>query len=369
MKIEIQREDLVPALNGVAAVVERRQTLPILSNLLVKTTDSGIFLTATDLELQITSEIQSQVLEPGATTLPAKKFADICKAFPDSSRITLELNNHRASIRSGRSRFSLSTLPFEDYPSLETDVCDTFFDIESALFLHMLDRTSFAMAHQDVRYYLNGLMLEITSGKLICVATDGHRLAKSEYQITSLDDWEETKQIIIPAKTVNELKRLLSAKPAQYSRLEIGSRSILVKNGSTVISSKLIDARYPDYVRVIPSHLEHSAVADREILRDSISRIAVLSYEKQKGVRMTFAEGNLRLELSNPEHEEAQEEVEIDYHGSGASIGFNVGYWLDVLNSLDGESIEMQFLDSDVSAILRDPKSPGDLFVVMPMRI
>ncbi|MBK1647956.1 DNA polymerase III subunit beta [Rhabdochromatium marinum] len=369
MKIEVQREDLVPTLMGVAAVVERRQTLPILGNLLIKTTEQGFSISATDLELQISSHVQAKVLEPGSITLPAKKFADICKALPEKAHISVEISQNRASIRCGRSRFSLSTLPAEDYPTLEGEEGQQFFELETAVLAKMIERTSFAMAHQDVRYYLNGLLLEICPGKLIAVATDGHRLAKAEAEIAALNSCEDTKQLILPAKTVSELKRLLSSKVGATVQLDIGDRSIVIRAAETVITSKLIDGRYPDYARVIPSHLESSAVVDREMLRDSLSRTTVLSYEKQKGVRMTFEEGLLRLEVSNPEHEEAQEEVGIDYSGQTITIGFNVGYWLDVLTVMDGKTAEIRFLNSEVSAILVDPESSGELYVVMPMRI
>jgi DNA polymerase-3 subunit beta len=369
MKIEVQREDLLPALTSVAAVVERRQTLPILSNLLVQTTDEGFVLTATDLELQISCNIKGKVEEPGAITLPAKKFADLCKALPEKGLITIEIGQSRASIRSGRSRFALSILPAEDYPSLEGETTELWFEIETAVLVRMLERTSFAMAHQDVRYYLNGLLVEISTGKLVTVATDGHRLAKSEATLSSLDTWENTKQLILPAKSVAELKRLMSGMGGQQTRLEIGDRSVVIRVGENVVTTKLIDGRYPDYGRVIPSQLEHSAMVERDLLREALARTAVLSYEKQKGVRMTFEEGNLRLEVSNPEHEEAREDIGIDYDGQTTTIGFNVGYWLDVLNVVDGKEIEMKFLDSEVSAILSDPDSPGELYVVMPMRI
>lgn len=369
MKIEVQREDLLPALTSVAAVVERRQTLPILSNLLLQSADAGFVLTATDLELQISSRIEGKVVEEGAITLPAKKFADLCKALPEKGVISLEIGESRASIRCGRSRFSLSTLPAEDYPGLEAQTGDLWFEMETAVFSRMLDRTSFAMAHQDVRYYLNGLLLEVGAGKVVAVATDGHRLAKAEVELKELEAWEEQKQLILPAKSVNELKRLMSLKGHERTRLEIGDRAVVIRVGETVLTTKLIDGRYPDYARVIPAQLEHSALVERDLLREALARTAVLSYEKQKGVRMTFEDGNLCLEVSNPEHEEAREDLAIEYQDASTSIGFNVGYWLDVLNVVDGKSVEVRFLDSDVSAILTDPDSPSELYVVMPMRI
>ena len=309
------------------------------------------------------------MVEAGAITLPAKKFADVSKALPENSRISLEVSDTRGYVRCGRSRFSLSTLPAEDYPGLEGEASEQAFEVETAVLARMIERTSFAMAHQDVRYYLNGLLLEICPGRLVTVATDGHRLAKAESAVSALQSWEEKRQLILPEKTVAELKRLLAGKVGETTRLEIGDRTVVIRVGNNVVTTKLIDGRYPDYSRVIPTQLQHSALLEREAVKDSLARTAVLSYEKQKGVRMTFEEGTLKLEVSNPEHEEAEEEIAIDYQGGSTTIGFNVGYWLDVLNVLDGKSVEVRFLDSEVSAILSDPESPNELYVVMPMRI
>jgi DNA polymerase-3 subunit beta len=369
MKIEILREDLIPALSGVAAVVERRQTLPILSNLLIETSDKGILLKATDLELQISSLVSGDVIDEGAITVPAKKFSDICRALPEGSRILLDVGESRATIRAGKARYQLSTLPAEDYPGLESNLGERVLNVDSDVLLRMIERTSFAMAHQDVRYYLNGLLLEIGDGKLISVATDGHRLAKSEVEFAGSAGWEGQSQFILPAKTVGELKRLVGGKEKGIVKLQLGERGAGASLGETILTTKLIDGRYPDYSRVIPAHLEETAVINRELLRDALTRTAVLSYEKQKGVRMTFETGLLKLEVSNPEHEQAEEEIPIEYAGKKTMIGFNVGYWIDVLNVIDGEELEVRFLDSDVSAVVSDPVCPGDIYVVMPMRI
>ncbi|WPL15124.1 DNA polymerase III subunit beta [Thiorhodovibrio winogradskyi] len=369
MKIEVYRDHLIPALISVASVVERRQTLPILSNLLVKTLENSLVLTATDLELQISCNVEGTIDVPGAITLPAKKLADICKALPDNSVIKLEVADKRAIIRCGPSRFMLSTMPAEDYPGLEGDSVHQSFEIDTELLCRMFECTSFAMAHQDVRYYLNGLLVQIHSGKLVLVATDGHRLAKSELLMPALDAWEQEKQLIFPAKTVSELKRMLGGKFGATTIFEIGDRSVVIRIGKNVLTTKLIDGRYPDYERVIPYSLKYTTTIDRETLRNALTRTAVLSYEKQKGVRMTFADGSLKLEVSNPEHEEAQEDIPIVFNGDDTTIGFNVSYWLDVLNAMTGNLVEVRFSDSEVSSILVDPESDGELYVVMPMRI
>lgn len=369
MKITVKRSDLAPALNSVAAVVERRQTLPILSHLLIETASDSIVLTATDLELQISSRVAADIIENGRITLPAKKFADICRVLPDDEQIELNIQEGKANVRCGRSRFSLSTLPADDYPCLDVDVGEQKFKIDRDLFYGLIERSSFAMAHQDVRYYLNGLLLEVIKGKLVAVATDGHRLAKAEIDMENLADWTEKQSVILPAKTVSELKRLLSGKNADDCELEFGHRAMMIRMANTIITTKLIDGRYPDYERVIPENLTHSAKIERETLRTALARTAVLSYEKQKGVRMTFKEGVLCLEVSNPEHEEAKEELEIEYQGEEIAIGFNVSYWLDALNATEGDWINVQFVDSEVSTILADPDSSTELYVIMPMRI
>lgn len=359
----------MPALSGVAAVVERRQTLPILSNLLIEAREGTVVLTATDLELQVSAEVSAKVEEAGAITLPAKKFADICRALPEHSVVKVNVEGNRSSIRSGRSRFFLSVLAAEDYPSLEGEEGQVRVEVEREVLQRMLDRTSFAMGQQDVRYYLNGLLLEFAGDRFVAVGTDGHRLAKSEGSLKLGIDAEESRQVIVPGKTVSELRRLLGHSAVGTVDLEVGERTLVVRAGKTVVTTKLIDGRYPDYNRVIPGHLERSAILGRDVLKESLARTAVLSYEKHKGVRMTFDQGGLELEVRNPEQEEATEEIEIDYSGERTTIGFNVGYWLDVLNVIEGRDLRVKFMDSDVSAVLEDPNSSTELYVVMPMRI
>lgn len=369
MKIQLKRSELAPALTTVAAVVERRQTLPILSNLLIETQDDALVLTATNLELQISARIPASILQAGRITLPAKKFADICRALPEDGQIEIEVKQSRAIVRSGRSYFSLSTLPAEDYPSLEANATEDSFAVGRDILYRLIEHSSFAMAHQDVRYYLNGMLLIVTTGKIIAVATDGHRLAKVEAETQALDSWPQERSVILPAKTVTELKRLLNNKGAETCQMELGESAIVVKMENTIITSKLIDGRYPDYERVIPRNLNHLAKIDRETLKNALTRMSVLSYEKQKGVRMTFAQDTLKLEVSNPEQEEAEESIAVEYPDEETTIGFNVAYWLDVLNVIEGKWICAHFIDAEASTILTDPESEGELYVVMPMRI
>lgn len=368
MKIIVERENLAPALAGIGSVIERRQTLPILSNLLIETEEDQFVITATDLEMQISTRLAGTVDVAGSITLPAKKLIDICRLLPDQSTVTIEVEKERARVVSGRSRFMLGTLPSNGYPSLEGEDTEHVFDIPASAFRRMVEKTCFAMAQQDVRFFLNGLMLELREGLLVAVATDGHRLAKAEFAFPDIGTGVQ-RQIIIPTKSVLEIKRLLSTNGPENVTLEIGQRTILIRYGDWTFRSKLIDGRYPDYMRVIPKGLSNVALIDRQSLRSALSRTSVVSYEKLKGVRMTFDQGLLKLEVTNLEQEEGMEELEIEYSGESTMIGFNVGYWLDVLDALDSKMVEARFMDADVSAVLRDPDSDAELYVVMPMKI
>ncbi|MBB1127041.1 DNA polymerase III subunit beta [Thiospirillum jenense] len=371
MQIEVERDLLCPALAVVTGVVDRRQTLPILSNLLVHADTETLEITATDLEMQITTRIDAYVIDAGAITLPARKFLDICRALPDKVDIKIQLEEERATVRSGRSRFVLSTLPAIDYPTIGMPDAEATLVLEQRLLKKLIEKTAFAMAQQDVRYYLNGLLLDITTGKMTAVATDGHRLAKLDVVLEELDDWKEPQQLIIPAKTVNELKRLLSS-TTELVQIEFGQRALGLKFGDVIITTKLVDGRYPDYERVIPSDLECCAIVDREALRSALLRTAILSNEKYKGVKLSFDTNLLVLNSNNPEREEAEEEVEIDYSGEAVSIGFNISYLVDILNVIEGKKIKINFLDGNNSAIWQDAdneENEGAIYVIMPMRL
>jgi len=369
MNIEMARSELVPVLAVVAGVVERRQTLPILGNLLVRATDSGLAIRATDLELEIGTQAAAEVEEAGQITLPARKFFDICRSLPEGARVRVRSDGERAIVSSGRSRFTLSTLPAADFPTMGFEGDGIALELRSSALREILEKTAFAMAQQDVRYYLNGVLLEVGADRVVAVATDGHRLAKAEQGMPAVADgeWEE-RQLILPAKTVSELKRLLPASDDAV-RLEISERTIRVELDDTVLVSKLIDGRYPEYGRVIPAELPLRATVDKDGLRAALQRAAILSSEKYKGVRVTFDAGVLRLQSQNPEKEEADEEVEIDYEGEKVTVGFNVGYILDVLQAAEGNTVEVLFRDGDSSAVLRGLDASEETFVIMPMRL
>jgi DNA polymerase-3 subunit beta len=366
MEIRAAREAFMPALMKVGGVVERRQTLPIVGNLLISAGDSRVELSGTDLEIEVQSGFDANVEEGGEVTIPARKFMDICRALPEESEIVLTVVRERAMVVAGRSRFTLGTLPAKAFPIMEMSGVGVSVEIEQARLKYLLEKTAFAMAHQDVRYYLNGLFLEVKHDCIKAVATDGHRLAKVE--LDGSFDVVEDLAIIMPRKTVLELNRILGGSESKCL-MDIGERVVRVQMGETTVTSKLVEGRYPDYERVIPRGGQKLATLERDALRQALIRTAILSNEKYKGVTLSFDSGRLRCLTHNPEQEEAEEDLEAEYTGEATAIGFNVGYLMDVLNVLDGGHVEIFFSDSSNSAVLRNMGREGETFVVMPMRL
>jgi DNA polymerase-3 subunit beta len=370
MNIVLDRSQLLPSLAVVSGVVERRHTLPILGNMLVSADSSGVTLRATDLELEIGTHTGAQVKEAGATTLPARKLMDICRSLPEGATVTIRTDGDRAALVSGRSRFMLSTLSADNFPAMDVGDAEVSFEVEQGVLRRLFEKTAFAMAQQDVRYYLNGVMLELAPEGLVAVATDGHRLAKATAGLEDgmVQGLSEPMQIIVPAKTVLELKRLLSLEQGTLM-VELSQRTLRVSMGGTVLCSKLVEGRYPEYQRVIPKGLERHAVVQKDALRAALQRTAILSNEKYKGVRVTFEDGTLALQSHNPEKEEAEDELEIDYRGDSTTIGFNVGYILDALGAVDEGAVEIWFRDGDSSAVWHGLGQEDETFVIMPMRL
>ncbi|MDH3635271.1 MAG: DNA polymerase III subunit beta [Gammaproteobacteria bacterium] len=366
MKTTIKREDILAPLQQVIGAVERRQTLPILGNVLLKSIGGDLSLTATDLEIEMVARISADSSDDFQTTIPARKLLDICKALPESAVIKFNIEDSRVSLTSARSRFSLAALPAKDFPGLEEIEAQQTFSIPQNVFKSLFDKTSFAMAQQDVRYYLNGILMEISSDNIKLVATDGHRLALSE---TSLDTGvADEKQIIIPRKAVLELSRLLDSDDSQV-KCVLSQNHLRVETDALVFTTKLIDGKFPDYQRVIPVDGNKTMEVDRETLKNSMSRIAILSNEKYRGIRLTLTAGNLSIQANNPDQEEAEEELQIDYNESDVEIGFNVTYLIDVLNVIDSEKVQVKLKDSNSSAIISDSEDDSSLYVVMPMRL
>ena len=366
MKFSIQREAFLKPLQLVIGVVERRQTLPVLGNVLLNASKRNVTLTATDLEVELQAQINLAVSEPGDITLPARKLLDICRTLPEGAELDISVKQERALVRSGKSRFTLSTLPASEFPAIDKLKNPRKFSLNQKDLHTLIERTSFAMAQQDVRYYLNGLMLEPGAGVLRAVATDGHRLALCELQADVGEEVEQ--QVIVPRKGVQELHRLLDEadSPAQ---IEIGTNHIRITTDQLRFTSKLIDGRFPDYQRVIPKNADKRLTIKRELLRQALTRTSILSNEKYRGIRLDISKNNIKIQAHNPEQEEAVEEIDAIYDDESLVLGFNVTYLLDVLNAISTEDVEVFLNDANSSALINKPGSDDCRYVVMPMRL
>ncbi len=367
MKFTISRDALLKPLNLVAGVVERRQTLPILSNVLLALEGDRLSLTGTDLEVELVGRVQlSQAGESGEVTVPARKLVDICKSLPEGSDIQFAYQDNKVTVRSGRSRFTLSTLPAREYPNVEDSMGTHQFKVKQGQLRRLIDRTAFAMAQQDVRYYLNGMLWELNARQLRVVATDGHRLALCTLP-DKLDAAGET-QVILPRKGVLELARLLLDEEAEVA-VVIGSNHVRATTNDFTFTSKLVDGKFPDYQRVLPRSPDKVVVGSRLELRQAFTRTAILSNEKYRGVRLKLTDNSLDIVANNPEQEEAEEAVPVQYQGEALEIGFNVSYLLDVLGVLSGDEVKISLSDPNSSALLEESEEGDSLYVVMPMRL
>jgi len=366
MKFELNRDQLLKPVQAVSGVVEKRQTMPVLANIQITADADRLTFTGTDLEVELVAQGVGNVHAPGEVTVPGRKLLDICKALPDGADITVELKGERLTIRSGKSRFTLSTLPAAEFPVVEDIQVQRRFEISQGMLRDLVENTQFSMAQQDVRYYLNGLLLEVSDNRLRAVATDGHRLALCEREV-ALDD-VGTHQVILPRKGVLELQKLLSDEDIPVE-VALGSNHLQVRVEGLQFTSKLIDGRFPDYERVIPRTGEKVVEADRLRLRESLQRASILSNEKYRGVRLELVPNGFRIQAHNPEQEEAEEELEVAFEGEGMEIGFNVNYLLDALQALDSETVRIDLIDSNNSCLIRDPSREDCKYVVMPMRL
>jgi DNA polymerase III subunit beta len=366
MRFSIQRERLLKPLQQVIGAVERRQTMPILGNVLIRSDAGQVSVTTTDLEVELVARVEDVQASDGEVTVPARKLLDICRALPDEAQLELNADGERAVVTSGRARFTLSTLPAADFPALDDIATSKELELSEREFRHLLEKTAFAMANQDVRYYLNGLMLEVEENGVRTVATDGHRLSMCELKTTV--DVSSSQQVIVPRKGVQELLRLLEDSDDRV-RLQLGSSHVRATLPGLRFTSKLIDGRFPDYERVIPRDGDQVMRVEREPLRKALSRASILSNEKYRGIRLVLAPGQLRIQAHNPEQEEAEDEIEAEYQGKSLEIGFNVTYLLDVLNTVEGDTVEATLKDASSSVLMRDPGALDALYVVMPMRL
>ena len=366
MNIIINRETLLNPLQHVIGAVERKQTLPILGNVLIRSENGILTLTATDLEIELVARLDVPINEEFSTTLPARKLLDICKALPEGVDIDFNIDNNQVTLKSGRSRFTLSSLPAKDFPGIDEIKSNHQFDIPQKTLKVLIDKTAFAMAQQDVRYYLNGMLLELSKQGIRLVATDGHRLALSEHEQNL--DVQTDKQLIVPRKGILELARLLTPTDDK-ARVILSQNHIRIETDHLLFTSKLIDGKFPDYNRVIPVDGNKTLTVNRDLLKQSLHRISILSNEKYRGIRLTLSDNNLSIQANNPDQEEAEEELTVDYNESNLEIGFNVTYLLDVLSVLDSEEVKIKLKDANSSCVITSSDSDKFRYVVMPMRL
>ena len=365
MKLSAPRDTLLKPLQSVIGVVERRQTMPILANLLLKTQGDRLYVTATDLEVELVAETEVGVEAPGEITVPGRKLYDICKALPDGVDVKLSVAGDRVTLSASRGRFTLSSLGAADFPTVEDIAAQHDLQVDQRGLRRLLEKTHFSMAHQDVRYYLNGLLLEADEQTLRAVATDGHRLALSELQLDT--PTQRSEQVILPRKAVLELQRLLEGDGEVA--LTLGTNHVRVQLGAIRFTSKLIDGRFPEYGRVVPSDVNKVITAECSQLRQALQRAAILSNEKFRGVRLYVQANSLTIRANNPEQEEAEEELEVQYEGEDMEIGFNVNYLLDALGAVDEDFVQIGLSDASSSCLISGPDTTDTKFVVMPMRL
>ncbi|MEJ2509516.1 MAG: DNA polymerase III subunit beta [Gammaproteobacteria bacterium] len=366
MKLTIQRESLLKPLQMVSGVVERRQSLPVLSNILLVVNNGTLAMTGTDLEVEMIAQTTVPGAEDGEITLPARKFMDICRTLPEQATLELKVEKERAVIRSGKSRFALATLPASEFPNIDPIEAPFSFAVAQRDLKMLIEQTQFAMAHQDVRYYLNGLMLELGNKVLRAVATDGHRLALC--RVDTQLSMEESRQLIVPRKGVLELARLLEDSDDEVE-VQVGANHIKLNLPEVTFTSKLIEGRFPDYERVVPTGGDRVMKSDREALRQAFIRASVLSNEKFRGIRLQLSANLLKATVHNPEQEEAEEELEVQYQGEEFEIGFNVSYLLDALAALKSGQVSVTMTDSNSSCLIEGAQEANCQYVVMPMRL
>lgn len=367
MKFVISRDALLKPLNLIAGVVERRQTLPILSNVLLVLEGDRLSLTGTDLEVELVGRVQLPAPgTDGEVTVPARKLVDICRSLPEGSEIEFAVAEGKVTVKSGRSRFTLSTLPAREFPSVDDSIGTHQFSVKQGELRRLIDRTGFAMAQQDVRYYLNGMLWELKEGRMRVVATDGHRLAMCT--LDNAVDSPEDAQVILPRKGVLELARLLLEEDEDIA-IVLGSNHMRATTEEFTFTSKLVDGKFPDYERVLPRAPDKAVIGSRLELRQAFTRTAILSNEKYRGVRLKLISDAIEIVANNPEQEQAEESVPVEYQGDSVEIGFNVSYLLDVLGVLSGEKIKMSLSDPNSSALLEESDGGDSVYVVMPMRL
>lgn len=365
MKFSAAREALLKPLQAVIGVVERRQTMPILSNVLLIVKGGQLAVTATDLEVELVAQAEVESESDGETTVSGRKLLDICRALPEGSEVAVSVSGEKLHVRSGRSKFALATLPAAEFPSIEDIKASQSISVSQEVLGRLIEKTHFSMAQQDVRYYLNGMLLEAGGRHIRSVATDGHRLALCEAELDGAE--LDQQQVIVPRKGVLELQRLLSGEGSVD--VVLGANHVRIQLDGIRFTSKLIDGRFPEYERVIPQDSSNELRAEGAVLRGGLQRTAILSNEKYRGIRLIIRDDAVVLQAHNPEQEEAEEELEVNYSGDDIEIGFNVNYLLDAIAAVDGDEVALSVVDSNSSCLIRAPGKDDCKFVVMPMRL
>ncbi len=367
MDFKVTRSELIAALQRVIGVVEKRQTLPILSNVLIQIVGEILSVTGTDLEVELIGRCH---LEESANdteiTLPGRKLMDICRSLPDDALVHFKLSGEKVTVKSGKSRFVLAALSAKDFPNVEEGSGMVEFSIAQSAFHDVMDKTHFAMAQQDVRYYLNGLLMEFDGAQVRAIATDGHRLAMCYEEIAGLS--LEKAQIIIPRKGVLELLKLLDNRDDTIY-VVVGKNHLRITSETFTFVTKLIEGKFPDYNKVLPKGGNKLLSMDKNVLKQSLTRVSILSNEKFRGVRVLLGENSFRIQANNPEQEEAEEELPVEYSGETLDIGFNVSYLIDVLGTISSDEVKLTFLDANSSVILEGTNQDNATYIVMPMRL
>lgn len=366
MEFSINRNEILVPLQTVCNVVERKQSLPILSNVLIIAEKKQLVFTGTDSEIEIVTHLDHNIQKSNKTTVSARKLLDICKSFPDNSKLGFSLRDNKLVIISGKSRFTLLTLPADEFPSTET-----LPDCISVLLTHsdfrgLLEYTMFSMAKNDVRHYLNGLLLELQNDSVKAIATDGHRLAIEEVKVKT--GVSESRQILIPRKAVTELMKLLDDSDKSID-IQVNNHHIRVTSGNVQFTSSLIDGKFPDYQKVIPERSDNVAEVNNESFQQCLRRASILSNEKYRGIRLSLASGSMKIFANNPEAEEAEEEIDVNYSGKEMEIGFNANYLLDALHAIKTKQVILDISDPSSSCLVLPNNNEQCKYVIMPMRL
>lgn len=367
MKIKIDRSKLLPTLTLVSSVVEKRQTLPILANLYFGLEDQKMTLVGTDLEVEISENIQEVEGDTGSFTVSTRKILDISRMLPEDAAISFKSDGEKVVVTSERSRYTLKTLPAEDFPRIETGNWEERFKINQLSLKRLLEKTSFAMAVQDVRYYLNGVLFEIGQNRLRSIATDGHRLAQSEEDIELPNN--NIRQVIVPRKAISEIVRFLDNDEEVQIQIEISKNHLKLTRNETTLITKLIDGKFPEFKGVLETELNIVVPVNRNELIDTLTRAAVLTTDRFKGVKVVLKDGTMSVTANNPEQEEALEEMAVEYKGDSVETGYNVAYMIDAARVISGDDVELHFQGNDGICIMKQPGDEASTWLIMPMRI